>query len=196
MGIHSIVEDHFFDDPEAIRHHAVTREFKDIRNPEDGVIYPDVSIDVLPSIFLEAVEKIQKLMWSVIIPKKCFLRLSMLGTKAPHQAHTDALLSDYTALIYLSKKIDIPADAGTSIVEHVSGMAVQPEVPEEIALWVRDTNDKDMWKVVGFCPMKFNRLFIVKSELFHRAEPVTGFGETPEDGRLVLTIFFDLPKTK
>jgi len=125
-----------------------------------------------------------------IQPKMTFMRMSKEGVHVPHQAHTDKNIADYTFLLYLNKDED--CRGGTDILEHIEGMKIHPQTQEEIDIWKRDTNNSEKWIKVGFCPMAFNRAFILRSDLFHRSVPINGFGTNQFNSRLVLISFFNI----
>lgn len=199
MNLHSCIIDNFLNDSESFRKYAISRSYKGVKNPQDNVTYPDVTIDIPEYIKSEIIIKVSQLLTPYaenrhngadIDCKMMFMRMSKEGVYAPHGAHTDKNIADYTFLLYLNKDED--CRGGTSVLEHLSGMNIHPQSQEEIDLWKQDTNAHDKWIKTGFCPMKFNRAFILRSDLFHRAEPIGGFGSTNEDGRLVLTSFFNV----
>lgn len=189
MKLHSIIIDDFFDSPFLIRAHAMSNEYADQLSP-DGVTYPDISIEIPEDIKAEFKTKLEALVGGKIKEFTPFLRLSRQGVPVPHQAHTDAILGQWTALVYLNRPEH--CIGGTSLLQHVSGMDTHPETPEQEALWRQDTNDPTKWLSVGGCAMKFNRLFMVDGRLFHRAEPIGGFGDSKDNGRLVMVAFFTL----
>jgi hypothetical protein len=80
---------------------------------------------------------------------------------------------------------------GTSFLSHRSlGIAYHPELPEAVAVVEADQNNAPAWKVREVAAMKPNRAVIFDAARLHRAEPVGGFGDTPENTRVVLTCFF------
>jgi hypothetical protein len=94
-------------------------------------------------------------------------------------------MGDYTFLLYMQ---DGPG--GTSFVRHKEqGMEHGPADDQELAAWKKDTNIPDAWEINGIVGMKENRACIFDSSFMHRAEPVEGFGNDVDDGRLVLTAF-------
>lgn len=191
MKFHSLIIDDFLSDPNVLRQHALQAEFKNEQSPFDEVIYPGICRDIPQDISTEVYLKVSDLMKTVMLrPNATFMRLSAEGVKAPHQAHTDQVCGDFTFLLYLNKEED--CQGGTSIVEHANGMRKAPLTEEEGLVWNQDANNYYAWNQMGFCPMKYNRAFIIDSYLFHRAEPVEGFGQSVEDGRLVLISFFDI----
>ena len=193
MKLHSIVIDDFFDSGFLIRAHAISTAYKD-QLSTDGVVYPDISIEIPEEIKQEFKDKLETLVGGKIKEFTPFLRLSRQGVPVPHQAHTDAILGQWTALVYLNRPEQ--CIGGTSLLKHVSGMDTHPSTPEQEELWRQDTNDPTKWLSIGGCAMAFNRLYMVDSRLFHRAEPIGGFGDSNETGRLVMVAFFTLEERK
>lgn len=121
-----------------------------------------------------------------------FARMSPAGVHCPHQAHNDEVMAPYSLMIYMNRLKD--CQGGTSLLRHRGlGFSTGPLTPEMHQVVLRDQNTPAAWDIAHLCEMKPNRAFIFKSPLFHRAEPViptTGFGNTQENSRLVLTAFF------
>lgn len=162
----------------ALREHCDKIPFQGVVNPIDGVIYPDISVDIPKAVraFLGS-------------PKTVFMRLSLLGVKAPHQAHTDTLMGRESLMLYLSRPEH--CRGGTSLVKHIeTGMTSDPKTKEEEAIWKRDTNNPRAWMVYDIAVMQPNRAVMFDASLMHRAEPVGGFGTDAKNGRLVLTAFY------
>ena len=176
------VVDNFLDDFEAFDTWAREQEYTGQESPHDGVVYPDLVIDLPASVMQEVAEKIGA---TTFLP---FLRLSTTNTAvAPHQAHNDITHGDYTFLLYMQ---DGPG--GTSLVKHKEldmHDGLTTELEEKV--WNRDTNNPDKWDVTHLFKMKANRAVWYPSNYMHRAEPIGGFGEGTQDGRLVLTLFFN-----
>lgn len=80
---------------------------------------------------------------------------------------------------------------GTALVLHDNGMYKTPDNEADRLVWEADTNNSNKWHHYFFVPLVVNWGFIFDADLMHRAEPVGGYGSTNEDGRLVLTCFFD-----
>lgn len=57
------------------------------------------------------------------------------------------------------------------------------------ALIERDGTDESAWELLMNVPMRFNRLLLLRPWLFHTAGP--GFGDRPDNGRLVYLMFFN-----
>ena len=52
----------------------------------------------------------------------------------------------------------------------------------------KDSLDDSQWQLTTHIPMRFNRLVLLRPWLWHTAGP--GFGDRPENGRLVYLMFF------
>lgn len=182
-----MIVDNFLDDFPAFNRHARSVDYSGVVNPVDGVLYPDISTDIPDDVRADIQDKLSAIMGYEVEIKTLFMRLTSKNTKgAPHQAHTDTVMGHFTLLLYMN---DGPG--GTSFVRHKeTGMDSDPRNDAEYAIWRRDTNVPDAWEPYEMVSMRENRANIISSGLMHRAEPVNGFGESVEDGRLVLTAFF------
>lgn len=194
MHLHSVIIDDFFEINwfNDIKRLLAKSEFKGEVSPEDGVLYPGIAI--CDKIVTEQVLKQLQSFFPdhPISVNQTFFRLSVWGELAPHQAHTDKIMGEYTLIVYLSEPHP-KVFCGTTILEHASGqMPMHPTTPHGEAVWTRDTNNPGMWTVVGQCPQKLNRGFLLRSDLFHRSEPIGGYGNDKADGRIVLVCFFDV----
>jgi hypothetical protein len=148
-------------------------------NPVDGVEYPDVTANVNRNLIAYCMTKCARALGKNVTPRTVFLRLTCDATDtAPHQAHNDEAMGEYTFLLYWQN-----GPGGTALVRHTSG--------DDLTHWERDTNVYDAWEEYDRVDMARNRAVMFDSKLMHRAEPVHGFGESATNGRIVLTIFFD-----
>ena len=179
----------FLDDFNAMRDHCDSVAFDGMVNPVDGVFYHGVSLDIPESVRLEVIKNLEALEDSEVKVNAMFLRLSLEGVIAPHQAHTDSTMGIKSLMLYLNRPED--CYGGTALVEHENGMYCNPIGDVQELIWRRDTNKPDKWKVTELCRMEPNKAFIFDANLMHRAEPVGGFGDSPINGRLVLTAFYD-----
>jgi len=162
----------------ALRQHCDKLSYSGVASPVDGVIYPGISLDIpeFVKVFLGC-------------PKTLFMRLSLKGVEAPHQAHTDSVMGTRSLMLYLNRSEH--CQGGTSLVRHEhTGMRRDPKTPEELAIWELDTNRRTAWQIYDIAKMQPNRAAIFDAGLMHRAEPVGGFGENAQNGRLVLTAFY------
>ena len=115
-----------------------------------------------------------------------FARATYAGLAAENKIHSDLVMGSFAAHVYLS--LDWPAGSGTSFwtnkllgMRHTAGMD-----PATIR-----SNSVEDWDRYLSAQAVFNRMLIHRGDAWHLAEPVGGWGSTPEDGRLVVTCFFD-----
>ena len=179
-----IVFENFLDDFESFNTYVRQLKYDGAVNPRDGVTYPDISTDIPPELEERVRQKLSRAMGRHLDVATTFLRLTCTGTTtAPHQAHNDEVMGDYTFLLYMQG-----GPGGTDLVQHIATGDLLGDYAEAC---MRDTNDYDAWKVRASIKMKKNRAVIFNSRLLHRAEPVEGFGDGAENGRIVLTLFLN-----
>lgn len=161
-----------------LRKHCDEISYKGVVNPVDGVMYPDISVDIP--------DEVLKYLGNY---RTAFMRLSLTGVKAPHQAHTDTMMGTRSLMLYLCRPQH--CRGGTSLVKHIeTGMTSDPSSKEEESIWQRDTNTPSAWMIHDIALMMSNRAVMFDASLMHRAEPVGGFGTDAKNGRLVLTAFY------
>ena len=182
--------DEFFDDFDALQNYARSLEYGDVENPADGVTYPDISTEVPEFLKGEVERKCSQLTGRNLVANTIFFRKTCKGTKtAPHQAHTDSAMAEWTFIGYMQ---DGPEGTGTSLVRHKqTGMEQTPWTEGERRIWERDTNVYDAWEITDLTQMRANRVALYPSKYMHRAEPVGGFGSCSKDGRIVLVCFLE-----
>lgn len=183
-----MIIDNFLSNFDELKTVSSQADYSGTVNPVDGLMYPDVSIDIPDSVVTEVHELLSEYLGRSADVHMMFMRLTSENTDgAPHQAHNDTIMGENTMLLYVN---DGPG--GTSLVTHKeTGMCSDPVDQEEWDIWHRDTNKPEAWEITEMVSMKANRAFILDSHLMHRAEPPSkGFGKGPADGRLVLTAFF------
>lgn len=126
-------------------------------------------------------------------------RITRKSDKGRTGVHIDPCA--YSGILYLS----LPGDCrgGTDFFRHRrTGLERVPRDPAALAATgyadinalVEDVVNKDTftagrWERVMRVPMRFNRLILLSPWEFHNAGP--GFGDSPENGRLVQLLFFD-----
>ena len=186
----NVVIDDLISDFESLRKHCDNVDFKGHTNPVDNVFYPGVSLDIPDSVRVEIVDRVESYFDKRIEPGSMFMRLSKSGTDAPHQAHTDASMASFGMMFYLNRLEDCLG--GTSFVIHKSsGMFENPVNEQQEMIWKQDTNNPEAWQILDMVSMRPNRAMIFDTDKMHRSEPIGGFGDGAENGRLVLVFFFD-----
>ena len=192
MGEAVIVDD-FLDDIAGVRAYAQGLDYQGVTNPEDGVFYSGVSIDVENRLRAEYTYKLSMLFGSEIMPNYMFFRLSTVNSIAPYQVHTDMVMGEYAAIIYLNDAES--CSGGTELVRHKeTGMSINPTNKDELMLWQSDQNIAENWVRESFAEMAENRLVLIDSSRLHRSLPIGGYGNDITDGRIVLTCFFSVAK--
>lgn len=191
--LHSATLDNFFNDADYLKEIVVNRDFLPHKNAVDGVEYPGIQV---PGAEMDPAFLAAKL--APLFPGKevklteMFYRLSLFGDAGPNQVHVDANMGQYGLIVYLSDPVP-GLLCGTSILEHGSKrMPTAPKNQFQWDLWQADAKNPMAWDAVSFCPMKFNRAFVVRADLWHRAEPIGGFGADRQDGRLIFGAFFNV----
>lgn len=183
-----IVVDDFLSEFEELQNYAKTAKFADVVNEFDGVSYPLICADIPSHLRLSIFGAIAKHFAPPESPT-IFMRRSPAGIHCPHQVHSDARMGTHSLMLYLNSEED--CEGGTSFLSHIAtGIGYAPENPQVIPIIEADQNNRDAWAVREMVDMLPNRAVIFDAERMHRAEPVGGFGDTPENTRVVLTCFF------
>lgn len=59
--------------------------------------------------------------------------------------------------------------------------------------WLRDKwTDEEAWELISMAGMKWNRFIFYPTEYFHSRFPLQGWGDKPDESRLVWVVFFDV----
>jgi hypothetical protein len=167
--MYPIVVDNFFDNPDSVRNYALNLEYR-ISNNDGWLGYRCFTTDKIFSTSLK--EKIHQSIpeSSYIDAFTYYFHYSLEETKqtAPYNFHEYKVHfdhCDFAGLIYLHP--DPPSKSGTSFY----------------------TEEK---KISSSVENKFNRLIFYPGKILHA--PTDLFGNSKEDGRLVLTFFSIVPK--
>lgn len=183
-----LVIDHFLPEFKELQDYSRSAVFTDIVNGFDGVTYPLICADIPEHLKLSIFTLVAKHFAAPVSPT-IFMRRSPAGVHCPHQVHSDASMGRYSLMLYLNAEEH--CTGGTSFLSHrATGIAYNPEDPDATAIVVADQNCPYAWDVREIANMRPNRAVIFDAARLHRAEPVGGFGDTPENTRVVLTCFF------
>lgn len=190
MQIAAVIIDDFFEDFSDVRARLDNARYADMQSPVDGVVYPNICVEIPPAIAAECKQRLEEALGLKIRKKWLFVRLSPAGVDVPHQAHTDSCMGQFSMMLYLNRPEHCAG--GTSLLRHkANGTESDPTTPSELEDWKRDMNTPDAWEPTLLCGMKANRAFVFPAERYHRAEPIGGFGSDARDARVVMTMFFD-----
>jgi hypothetical protein len=127
---------------------------------------------------------------------KC--RLTLAKDRGKAKVHIDS--SHWSGILYLSRNED--SIGGTDFFRHRRTNSDRaPVFNDELAargyssfedmhadIVEKDSLDDSKWELRTQVPMQFNRLVLLRPWLWHTAGP--GFGDSPENGRLVYLMFF------
>lgn len=132
---------------------------------------------------------------------KC--RITLAADIGRAKVHVDR--SHWSGILYLSRPQD--CRGGTDFFRHrrtntdrapinedemrAMGYASMAEMHEDII--EKDSNDDSAWELIMRVPMRFNRLVLLRPWFWHTAGE--GFGDRPENGRLVYLMFFGSAQT-
>lgn len=186
MKTHSLIYDDFFDEPKRAKALINAQEMRDIPY-QDGVTYPNIAM--LPASVEEEIElKLRGIFGPGFQKVISFARYSFKNVTPPHWAHSDFNIAQFLGMIYLNEGKE---PFGTATLRHRElGFEYHPESEFQKSILLGHANKKDEWEVTFQCPAKFNRLFILDAALVHAA--MGEYGETKDDGRLVVSIFFNV----
>lgn len=192
--------DDFAPDIEAVRDAVINGEFSTQTGP-DGGIYTGISQYQVPQWH----ERIAEVLGCPIIPQISAFRLNLKG-ELPHSwVHSDDICASYASVLYLNT----PAQCygGTAFwrhktlgIDHLPSPAALAEMGVEVSPFyqamTRDWKDLSLWEQIGVVPMQFNRFITYPTCAFHSRFPFEGFGEGPQDGRLIWVCFYDKGRTQ
>jgi hypothetical protein len=200
MKTNIIVIDDFHSNPDEVRQFALNQEYPE---PYDEYTYPGKNTEVgyYPE---ELHQKFENILQSKLTPSKPngYFRLSLETDTFRQDVHVDPCW-EWGAVCYLNTPEQAIDEGGTSFWIHNKTQMEfcptnQPEanhfgysVPKE-AWWTTiygEGLDRSKWTRYFLSPMKYNRLVIFNTRLWHSHN--YNFGTTLENGRLVQLFFFN-----
>lgn len=194
-----IIVDDFYTNPDEIRNNAL---FQNYPEPEKEYTYPGKNSD--GSYYNDEVHsKFEKLVNRRLNPadKNGYFRISLASDAHRQDIHVDPSW-EWGAVIYLSAPKDCIDEGGTSFwIHNTLRMEMCPKTDEEAqfygfptykeAWWTTvygDGQDRSKWTRYLLCPMKYNRMVMFRTYLWHSHN--FNFGTNFENGRLVQLFFF------
>jgi len=204
MELAHTVIDNIFPDGAAVREFALEHDFS-LGNDMDGHHYPGTATFKHPTFqsYLAGIMS-AAIGAQVIINVSAFV-LAKEGEFTEQWIHADSNCAKWAAVIYL---FDGHHEHGTAFWRHKEADQVEMAQPFYDALKVDITDpaqvdglvqkikvegeDESKWALAGFSEAKFNRMIFFNSKLFHSRYPRHAFGDSPENGRLITVVFFDI----
>lgn len=195
-----IIVDDFHPNPDEVRHTALTAEYP---QPEDSYTYPGRNSHqnyYSPELH-QAFETLlnRKL---TPAPNNGYFRISLEKDSFKQDVHVDPNW-EFGAVCYLNTPEQCIEEGGTSFWKHnKTGMEYCPRTPEMAKLWgyphekeawwttvYGEGLDRSKWTRYLLSPMKYNRMVVFRSDLWHSHS--YNFGDCFENGRLVQLFFFN-----
>lgn len=193
-----IVVDNFYENPWELHQSAINAEYE---TSQDGN-YP--GRNTIRSFFNEeAHKKICQLLGRKVVPSEetscgCF-RSVLEGEKGKLTVHSDSF-DDWAAVLYLTLPSQCEGRPGTSFYIHKqTGLDHFPtETEMKLYGWTNlwevkqgfstiDSNNPDAWIKYSSVYMKYNRLVLFDTKLWHSTED--GFGDNLNNSRLIQLFF-------
>jgi len=195
-----LVVDEFLNNAEGLREQALRLTY-----PEQEGAFP--GRNSLERLHIEGLdEAVSRLIGEPLKPieplqshAKCRLTLGKDTSRA--KVHVDN--SHWSGILYLSHDADSQGTgSGTDFFRHIRTNSDRAPVYKEEFLErgyssfdemhadiiEKDSVNDEAWELTTHIPMRFNRLVLLRPWLWHTAGP--GFGDKPENGRLVYVMFF------
>jgi len=180
------VYDDFLENPQSVRSRGLRAKYGNYLG-KDGEMYKRVSNETIP----EVVDALQKAMGRPIELLGMGYRLNYKGELPNHAIHSDLGWGTYAAVVYLSSPPD-EQFSGTAFWQHWTGWDRVKKGEETVLVDVINDWDKvEAWEQTAFVSSKFNRATIYRSELFHSRWPFAAYGNSPDNGRLIVVAFFN-----
>ena len=195
-----IIVDDFHPNPDEVRHTALTADYP---QPEDSYTYPGRNSrqNYYPPELHQAFETLlnRKL---TPAPNNGYFRISLEKDSFRQDVHVDPNW-EFGAVCYMNPPEQCIEEGGTSFWKHnKTGMEYSPRTPEIAKLWGHSDEkeawwttvygeglDRSKWTRYLLSPMKYNRLVVFRSDLWHSHS--YNFGDCFENGRLVQLFFFN-----
>lgn len=181
--------DDFAPDAAAVREAVIASEFR-TQNGPDGYQYTGISEYPVPqwhALLSQAMDR------EVNIKLSCF-RLN-LERELPHSwVHSDEVCcAQWAGVLYLNAPKQCLG--GTAFWRH-TGLGLE-ELPANesqsfYAMINREWRELTAWEQTALVAMRFNRFCAYPTSMFHSRYPFSGFGSTPQDGRLIWAVFFNV----
>lgn len=136
-----------------------------------------------------------------IVPHLSCFRINYAGEDPHSWVHSDECCAAYAAVLYMN--LPEQCMGGTAFWKHIpTGLDYMPTVEERVATGVdpeefgkrinADCKVKELWEPISMAGMKFNRMIMYPTNMFHSRMPFDAFGDNPENGRLIAAVFFDV----
>lgn len=199
MNQNIIVVDDFYTNPDEIRNIALNSNYPE---PETEYTYPGKNSE--DSYYNQEIHfNFEKLINQKLKPadRNGYFRISLENDSHKQDIHVDPSW-EWGAVVYLSNPKDCVNEGGTSFWRHNTlNIEMCPKTDKEAQNYgfssyeeargsfvYDDGQDRSKWTRYFLCPMKYNRMVIFRTYLWHSHN--YNFGTNLENGRLVQLFFF------
>lgn len=195
-----IIVDDFHTNPDEVRQFALSTEYPE---PHEGYTYPGRNTQI-GYYTKEMHEKMESIIGANLIPSDpCgYFRLSLEKDSYQQDIHVDPG-HKWGAVLYVNTPDQCIDEGGTSFWRHKSlQWEKSPETIDDAKYWgyqhpkeawgstvYGSGLDRDQWDRYMLCPMKYNRLVIFRTDLWHSHN--YNFGDSIENGRIVQLFFYN-----
>lgn len=199
MDTSLIIVDDFLPEPHRVRAAALAMDYP---VPRGETNYPGLN-SAQPLRIAGLEQAVERILGEALVATpetghgRC--RITLAGDRGRGDIHTDR--GNWSGVLYLS--LPEHCRGGTEFFRHLpTGTDRVPILKHELAAHGctsfnemlaategAHTNDRSKWQHLMTVPMRFNRLVLLRPWLWHTAGP--GFGDRPENGRLVYLLFFE-----
>jgi len=172
--------DNFLADPYARREAALKADYEPVPDPS-GALFPGIA-------------QYESDDWAFMqnnLPGKPayeFFRLTLANDKLPTFIHNDLSMARTTGILFLNEP-ETEA-GGTAFWRHKEQNCDSINPKEDPSQYVADGLDETKWECRRIVEMRFNRLILFDSALWHSPFPRAGWGDSPANGRLIQVYFF------
>lgn len=129
---------------------------------------------------------------------KSFFRVSDKGSTFDSYIHADVMFGGWAAVCYLTPPDLIPSShryGGTAFWHHKEtcsdGMRADWS-PEQAQKVIADWGDQSKFHKARVMQMNYGTMILYPSRMFHSPYPFFGFGDKPENSRMIWAAFFDI----
>lgn len=184
-----IIIENFYQDPNAIREYALSKEFT-VKGNYPGMrtdCESDKQREYLKKYFEDHVFKRPITYW----PDGYNTAFQYTTEESKTWVHHD--LTGWAGVLYLTP--NAPVESGTGIYRHKDTGIFEWNKNDPKTELNNETFLQDMskWEQIAFVGNIYNRLVIYRGSLYHRSV-LPGFGKDKHSGRLFQTFFFDTVK--
>jgi|SRR5688572_2091545 len=175
------VIDNFHPFPDLLRQHALKQEFEDWQGP-DGEVYKRICRIQVPGILAMLTD-----LFGPVDMLGMGYRLNYNEEEPNAAIHSDLGWGTHALVLYLCE-----GSGGTAFWSHRVTEAHRIDPGDQVLFEhvAPDWNDESKWEIRQMVNLKYNRALIYESALFHSRYPFKAFGDSPENGRLIVVAFF------